>query len=128
MSVACQLYRLCVCACVCVCVCVCVHLCVCTRVWKFRFDFFPNTWYLIPQFSHPKNVSVWNFVWVCISTFLLAWESLFGANKLQFFRGLQWSWAEVGINYRIDCKLVSKYSEKRDREIERDSTTFSYIY
>ena len=76
-----------------------LRVCVCTWVWKIKFDFLPNTWYLIPI------LNMWmSEVTVYISTFLLAEKSIFWTNKLHYFLGLQWSGVKVAINHRIGSK------------------------
>ena len=95
---------LCVCVCVCRCACRCLSqcVCVCTWVWKFQFDFLPKTWYLI------SVLNMWmSEITICISTFLLAEESIFGTNKLHFSQALQWPWVKVAISHRIGSTWIS---------------------
>ena len=86
--------QMCVCVCVCVCMWVGVCVCVCVCMWRYAcvkalICFLPKHFILISPFPI-LNIRV-SEIRVCISTFLLTWKTLFGANKLQFFQGLQWS-------------------------------------
>ena len=107
----CPTASLLVCVRLCICVYVFLCVCVCTWVWKFQFDFLLNTWFVIPI------LNMWvSEIRVCISTFLLAEESIFGTNKLHFFQGLQWSWVKVAINRKISskCRLSSLLLQGED--------------
>ena len=109
---------------------VCVYvLYVRMRVYvsvKVQFDFLPSTGSLIPK------LNMWvTEIRVCISTFLLAEELIFGTSKLRFFQGLQCSRVKEALitEYVLNGDfLLFDWREKTNCGIESGSRTFSYIY